>query len=321
MNQTILNITHNQSWIINKRDIFTKENIFSSFGSSNASPNECQIYLICKRNKISFRPFALPIPINDREIIHVDLVEHLPRNKNNIHRSRINLSETIKKYYTNVDCPRCYSNEPHHSLILEFSPNKQLEVSVQGLLNFLTIPTPQIFDLEICYIGQSFNKKHQNIFANRLIGHEVIQEIDAEIEKNEPNKEILITLLNITQNPPATLLLGGASNNYKFSRNDIQNMDTSKIPYEDLINSAEAILINSFKPTMNTKFVNNLLQKKLKTIQYFRQKGYGGISFELNFQKQKQNFFSDHQGRNNFFLFDYDLTSNKNGAKFIKICP
>lgn len=310
----MLNITHNQSWVINHRDIYIKHPVYSSYGEVNASPSESQIYFICKRNQLKFSPFSLPIPLNSFGEINHTLVENT-RVGTRIHRAKISLNEYFEQNNFEIGKIRCHTSYPYNVLKILHNQDTQRDCSIQSLFRFMSGLDPNIFDLEICYIGQS-NRDSKNIYE-RLGKHEAILKLQAEIETIEPHKEILLLLLHVKPNPPATFMLGGFGKTHAgwdLNNNDLKNLNTEPIPFDDIINCAEAILINSFKPEMNSIFKNNLLKNNLKTVKYFREKGYGGISFELNMEGGNQRFFSPSVPARNFFMFDYDLRADKNNV-------
>ena len=110
-------------------------------------------------------------------------------------------------------------------------------------------------------------------------------------------------------------VFGGIDYGFNIDSEATNNFTSIELSLDDIVNCAEAMLINSFKPALNDKFVNNLLRKQLKTVKYFRDKGYGGMSIELNFKNTGVKFYSSAVLPKDFHMFQYDLNSKDDNAQ------
>jgi len=53
-------------------------------------------------------------------------------------------------------------------------------------------------------------------------------------------------------------IFDGIDYGYDYTSQDKENFYTKELSLNDIVNCAEAMLINSFKPKLNQKFKNNL---------------------------------------------------------------
>lgn len=110
---------------------------------------------------------------------------------------------------------------------------------------------------EVLYIGQALGRKTKRVAATRLINHSTLGKIQSDLLNNGSNDELTILLCDFSLDAMLSLtpddkLKDKAEKFYDFWNN------RSKFSHKLVIDTAEAGLINYFKPVYNTVYIDKI---------------------------------------------------------------
>ena len=139
------------------------------------------------------------------------------------------------------------------------------------------------WDFEVLYIGQAYGKDGQRLAQDRLKTHNTLPTILSDCNMRYPDKRIYILLLEV--NPILNSVMdginGGSVGNVE---EDIHffNVFANPPQMNQIINIAEAALINYFKPKYNVNFKENFSNKNHKGYKQYFELDYNSIVVELD---------------------------------------
>jgi len=115
---------------------------------------------------------------------------------------------------------------------------------------------PELFDLEVQYIGQAYGDQGSRTARDRLIKHSTLQAVYAAVNKEAPHMEVGIVLLGM-ENPvqAVRMTLGTPSPPSEDALVDeFVRLMTASPSFGQRLNFTEAALIRYFRPRFNDKF-------------------------------------------------------------------
>lgn len=185
----------------------------------------------------------------------------------------------IEDYYDKNKSRLNYSEE-------EFKEALSRTIDAQVFLNDSYIQNSIPLEMEVLYIGQSYGEHGERLAQMRLSSHEKLQKILTDCHTKYQDKRIFILLLEMT--PILNTTFDGINKEYAVSekeeeehfKNGIMNLPV----YNQVINITEAALINYFKPTYNTNFVENFPCNKHKGYSQYYNLDYNCMSVELDLE-------------------------------------
>jgi len=234
-----LNVYGNFNLLLQQSDFddLEKANGFHGF-----EENPCHIYMICRRQRITFDPDAFrvtPGTIAGAIGIHCrDKVERFP----------FLMDNSKQQPCIKIECPY-----PHTGarFLNETEGGIQIKAPVlAGMNNIL----PEHLELEVLYVGQSFGVEGARTAPQRLRSHSTLQGIYAEAIANSPDKDIWLLLWSF-ESEWITAIDGRKQ--VMVTTSDAEDMDHIKnvldheITEQLEINLAEAGLIRYFRPEYN----------------------------------------------------------------------
>lgn len=257
----------------------------------------CNIYLICRRQRISIDPYTLRVSdgllhgtfrhhgadIFDFEDFDFFQTRYLLDNNNQPVRFSIAKTTNSSGFEAVVldEQNRC-STMPAHALI----------ANTNHKLNNRT-------DLEVLYVGQAYGKQGARLAVDRLSDHTTFQRILAESAETNPCDEILLLFFRYEHAKNIISTAGDFSAEPTASVDEeqrhLQSSGTLKLDRRTRITLAEAALINYFKPKYNILHKNSFhpkRMKKLKTLEKLFELDLTALTVEINTSNFKSKLFS-----------------------------
>jgi len=204
---------------------------------------KCHIYLVCKRPHISLIPDSIrvePDAVRFQVNFKLDGSQHCAA------------MEIPRKLFRPDEIVFEASPPPHRELI---SRNNSGEIVMKTLLvNFVHLmPTidARASDLEVVYVGKGLSAR------KRLMKHETLQQILAQIHSNEPDSEIFALLYRFRYRKNLLSLVGTQAE----ISGDLARLHNEKAlkykPSEEIkISLVEASLIAHFRPVFNSHYLD-----------------------------------------------------------------
>ena len=192
------------------------------------------------------------------------------------------------------ECVRCETTYPHSTLKLHIENEEwcvrnswRREVKIPAMHLFesnASILMPEI-QYKVLYIGQSYGKRGERSAIKRLSSHETLQKILIDTQRDYPEYEIKIMLLEMAYRlgmaiePTAKVL----------TTEDEDSIHTEKVlsnlPQEQqVINITEAALINYFRPQYNIMFVENFPCEKHRSYRQYFDLDYNDLVIEIDME-------------------------------------
>lgn len=157
----------------------------------------------------------------------------------------------------------------------------------------MTIPAQDLFlanvrlfwremTLKVLYVGQSYGVAGNRTAFNRLSSHSTYQKILSDLQERYPNKALYIYLMEIndsllTTMDPRQETVKSDSEDTEHIKNVICNL-----PMESqVINIAEAAIINYFKPEYNKMYVENFPDVNHKGYKQYYDLDYNALTVEI----------------------------------------
>ncbi len=187
------------------------------------------------------------------------------------------------------------SKYPHSILKLDFEDEdwakktfgkKDIEIQVSELFNLYALNLVSRVKYRVLYIGQAYGKRGERCAVERLSQHSTFQKILIDCQRNYPECEIYIMLLDMAYK----LGVGIAKPSIvteKTSEDDVRHITEvfSDLPKEQqMVNITEAALINYFKPIYNSNFVENFPCPNHKSYRQYYDLDYNEITVELDME-------------------------------------
>ena len=187
------------------------------------------------------------------------------------------------------------STYPHTLLKLTIEDDEWC--NVHSIDNYFELHAMEVFDqyavhlmprikYKVLYIGQSYGKRGERSAIERLSSHETLQKILIDVQRNYPEYEIKIMLLEMECNLGVGIDTITASTK-KSDEEDRSHIEAvlSHLPEEQqIINITEAAMINYFKPPYNSTFVENFPCPKHKSYKQYYELDYNDLTIELDME-------------------------------------
>jgi hypothetical protein len=280
-----------------------------SWFASHATQNPCHVYMICSRPRIAF---DLPSFTFHDGLMSGRLSVQLPDGNAEV------WFQTPTKH---ADPSRLRSPYPHTQLhFLDTNSAMATGVKAQAFLQMLALGK-QLRDqedaahlhLKVLYVGQAYGNDGSRQATDRLMAHETLQKVYAEIIASEPHKEVWLALLCFRE--PMLLMSIEGRNDVDFLASaeeeeaHLVKVSESGVSWHQKINFAEASLIRYFKPPYNTMFKETFPSPVHKTYSECYDLDLNSVSIELQTDRTLLHLFSDHMPPQSVHLQTYPLHS------------
>jgi len=113
---------------------------------------------------------------------------------------------------------------------------------------------PDLFDLEVLYIGQAYGDDGSRTARDRLVSHSTLQAAYAKANAEAPHNEVGIVLLGMENPIQAVRMTGGAGPVDEDAAAEFLRLMTASPSFGQRLNFTEAALIRYFRPHFNEKF-------------------------------------------------------------------
>ncbi len=272
--------------------------------------NNCHIYLIVKRPRISYVPGS--ICIGDEKTTGEFSYTH---------------NGIIKKvgFYlegkSNADSIEI-SDYPHTKLLL-----------IKNGKNFLTLPAhllsmmcdniddTSIRDLEVVYIGMSYAEGRRSA-KDRLQSHSTLQQVLADINHEEPDMEALIIMAEY-ETPQTFISFDGRDKSLKLEddRNVVEDLQKQQTQItKDLeISLIEAGLIRYFEPPYNEKYKQRFPHPSQKILQEVYKIDFVALTVELNTEEIMGRLYSKTRNPGYHHIASVDLHDPSTRQSFFNL--
>ena len=164
--------------------------------------------------------------------------------------------------------------------------DKNIEIQITELFDLYANRLLDRIKYKVLYIGQAYGKRGERSAIERLSSHETLQKILIDAQRNYPEYEIKIMLLEMAYR----LGFGIARPSVQTRKSNEEDTDhiysvTSNLPQEQqVINISEAALINYFKPAYNVTFVENFPSPKHKSYHQYYELDYNELLIEMDME-------------------------------------
>lgn len=200
----------------------------------------------------------------------------------------------------------------------EFMSYKNITIDSQKLFEMLYLVKSNTNEMEVLYVGKAYGGNGNRNAFDRLKTHETLQKILIDCNTTYPHKRIYILLLEMTTQLFSAF--NGISKEFICSDEDSDSHlkeVLSTLPKENqVINITEAAIINYFKPTYNTIFVNNFPSVKHTGYRQYYDLDYNCLTVELdmtfNYIPYLQLYTETNRLRNPFESINYNLFNDPN---------
>lgn len=185
-----------------------------------------------------------------------------------------------------------WSNGNHSFIPIELIISKFFIVNN---FNFRSFLENEVFDYQVLYIGQSVGNAYK-----RVMRHEKLQQILADVVENEPYNEVFVLLINMD----APYFAGKmdyrfyddqSKNNFDSLRNFVLNDKLSK---KEIVDISEACLIKHFSPPYNVTLKNKFPNGDEKLLTKFRKYDINSITVIIDTKEHNLHLFSQKVERN-----------------------
>ncbi|WP_155122328.1 hypothetical protein [Burkholderia ubonensis] len=247
----------------------------------------CNIYLVCRRRRISIDPYTLRVSsgllYGDFRLHGADIFDF----------DRFPFSQT--QYLQEND------GQPLWFVAAETSNSSGFDVVVMDKLGRRsTIPAHVLIantshklanhtTLEVLYVGQAYGQHGKRLTVDRLSDHTTFQRILAESIESNPCDEVLLLFFRYEHARNIISTAGDFSIEPSASREEeqihLQRCGELKLDRRTRITLAEAALINYFKPAYNIVHKNSFhpeRMKKLKTLEKLFKLDLSALIVEIN---------------------------------------
>lgn len=172
---------------------------------------------------------------------------------------------------------------PFTNLEVELETGEKVSIDAQAISTLTCTYDPWIFD--VLYIGQSYGKDGGRLAQDRLQSHSTLQKILTDCNSKYPDRRIYIFLWEI--NPILNTTMDGIHEARSSEEDDeahFLNVLSNPLETDQMINIAEAALINYFKPYYNVNFVDNFPNKDHKGYKQYFDLDYNSLVIELDLE-------------------------------------
>lgn len=164
--------------------------------------------------------------------------------------------------------------------------DKTFEIQISELFDHCSNALVDRLKYKVLYIGQAYGKRGERSAIDRLSSHDTFQKILIDSQRNYPECELKLLLLEINYrvgmgiaNSSIPTIKDNAADN-----EHIKNVTTNLPEYRQVINITEAALINYFKPEYNSTFIENFPSNKHKTYHQYYELDYNELIVEVDME-------------------------------------
>jgi hypothetical protein len=246
--------------------------------SKSSDLSTFNIYFICRRHRVSLIPDTVKIE-DDNINFTLEVWENdLKFKVNYLIPNTFGSNITIKSDYPYTDFFIIKDGTPIQRyktafLIDEFSER------------FMMVPRPYFADFEILYIGET-NKLSKSPTIDRLINHKLLQEIYADNNRQNPDKEIHLVLCSFDQNTDVEYRGSIRTDPAYYDEDEKRfkdfNTNKAELSSKQRVLLSEAALINYFQPIYNTKLKNTFPNKKHSSYDECYKLDLNAVSIEID---------------------------------------
>ena len=194
----------------------------------------------------------------------------------------------------NHEYVRCETRYPHSILKIyiedeewcaKYSFRREAKIPAMALFEKNANSLMSEIRYKVLYIGQSYGKRGERSAIKRLSSHETLQKILINTQKDYPEYEVQILLLEMAYwlgesiKPSAEAL-----STTEEDTNHVEKVLSNLHQEQQVINITEAALINYFKPQYNTMFVENFPSEKHMSYKQYFDLDYDDLVIEINME-------------------------------------
>ncbi|RHR33798.1 hypothetical protein [Eubacterium sp. AF19-12LB] len=231
------------------------------------------IYFILACSKIFIKPESICL---EKKCISLIIYRIFDGNEAEIENVKMSLNRDIDHRKLKVNC-----KYPYTQIEIELENKNTITIDSQAISNYAGFNRK--WNLEVLYIGQAYGKNGQRLAQDRLKTHNTLSTILSDCNMRYPDKRIYIFLLEV--NPILNSVMdginGGNVANIEEDRHFF-NIFANPPQMNQIINIAEAALINYFKPKYNINFKENFPNKNHKGYKQYFELDYNSIMVELD---------------------------------------
>lgn len=245
--------------------------------------NDCHIYLIVKRPRVTFVPGS--IVVGDE------------KTTGRFRYTKNGVATECEFYLTgkpNADSVEI-SEYPHTKLLL-IKDEETIFTMPAHLCSMMcdSVGDRSIRDLEVVYVGMSYADGNRSA-KDRLLSHSTLQQVLADLNNEAPDMEALIIMAQYAS-PQTIVTFDGRDKSLKLEDDrdlvaDLQKQQTDIT--EDLeIALIEASLIRYFQPLYNDKYKDRFPQPTHKILKEIYEIDFGALTVEINTEDISARLFS-----------------------------
>ncbi|EAT6287881.1 hypothetical protein [Salmonella enterica] len=247
------------------------------------------IYFICKRPRVTIKPNSLKITEDTIEIVFKQQIQdqytEIPIRAKN-HQLRTDYKLNTEYPYTEFEIL-----EANGEVLLSGKSSILLQKILQG-------DKPQLTDLEVLYVGQSFGLNGSRDASDRLKSHSTLQNIYAEAINKSPDSEIWL-IISSFENPFLLIHIDGRAKNCTSTLEDddehINEVISHKMNEQQKVNFTEAALIRYFQPRYNKIYKDTFPDPNHVTYSECYSIDLNTISVELQTEELSARLWSDNR--------------------------
>ncbi|WP_334035983.1 hypothetical protein [Burkholderia cepacia] len=247
----------------------------------------CNIYLICRRRRISVDPYTLRVSsgllYGDFRLHGADIFDF----------ERYPFAQT--QYLQSNEGPPLWltaaetSNSSGFDVVVMDELNRRSTIPAHVLISNTSHKLANHTTLEVLYVGQAYGQHGKRLTVDRLSDHTTFQRILAESIESNPCDEVLLLFFryeharNIISTAGDFLIEPSASR--EEERKHLQSCGELRLDRRTRITLAEAALINYFKPAYNIMHKNSFhpdRMKRLKTLEKLFKLDLSALIVEIN---------------------------------------
>jgi hypothetical protein len=283
-------------------NVFRPSDLYNHGQDSNvrAALEGCNIYLICRRRRISIDPYTLSVS------------DGLLKGKFRLHGEDFFEFESHK--FRQRECLTDQEGQPFRFISAKATNSTGFDVLARdGYGRSVMIPAHALIansindlperstSLEVLYVGLAYGKQGKRLAVDRLVDHTTLQRILAESAQRHPCDEVLLLFFRYEHAKNILSTAGDPSVEPTASSDEEQqhlfNSGHVKIDRRTRITLAEATLINYFKPQYNILHKESFRpfrMKRLKLLKRLFEHDLSALIVEINTSNMRAKLFSAH---------------------------
>lgn len=260
--------------------------------------DDCHIYLIVKRPRLSYVPGS--IIVGGGKVVG---------------RLRYIMSGDVKEFEFsllgegNADSIEI-SDYPHTNLLLVKDGKTHFKIPAH-LMSMICdhIDDPTIRDLDVVYVGMSYADGKRSA-KDRLLSHSTLQQVLADLNHEAPDMEALIIMAQYA--PPQTFITFDGRDKTLDIENDrdvaadLERQQT-QITRDLEIALIEAALIKYFEPLYNEKYKKRFPHPTQKILKEVYDIDFGGLTVEINTEDINARLYSNIRNPGYHHIGNFDL--------------